>query len=170
MAKEKDYLGKDRLKVDFKIKHEKFDLIVESIERSISEGQHPAGAAANAGLSKKEYDHWLEDEFFADWLVTAVAKYQQGKLRRDIFMGSDSEELTEKDKLKIKMDLLKNTDPTFGVKRVDISDTRGAIPDPTGKHLSADQKDVLKQAEMAANGNETEPEENINGRADPSEN
>jgi len=168
----KDYLNGDRIERDFHIDDPLFGIICDSIERSISEGQNPAGAAANAGLSKKKYDRWLENEFFSDWLATAVAKYQQGKLRRDIFMGSDSDELTEKDRLKIKMDLLKASDPTFGVKRVEMNDTRGAVPDPSGEHLSEDQEvmDVLAEADMAANGTPTEPEEDIDGRSDPSEN
>lgn len=126
-------------------------LKLEAVRDSIHKGASPVGAAAKAGIPKRVFREWRnKSEEFADKVHMWQDEYYASMMERT---NSDIEEITNpKKRANTTMKFLKNTDPSFGVKKVDVTErVEEGLKNPPGSETDEISKDLIKEAEKAAN-------------------
>lgn len=142
----------------FKNLYDKYDnfnnTTLDCICKNILKGCTPQEAAAEAGISTRTFNKWMEDESFADFINTHVQKMSasyKGVIHDAMENAVSAEDY--KEAASIAMKNLERLNKKYGAKHLDVKEERTVLPDPD---IDEELDDIVKEAEKHANEQSTD--------------
>jgi len=123
------------------------DLVRDIIKHHIERGNTPAGAAAEAGISRSVFNRWMETEEFSGW-INALKDKLVGNIREEILADCTAVE-DPKARAEVKIKHLERIDPEYGTKHIDVKEDKKGIE---RVNYEKEFEGIMKEAEKAANG------------------